>query len=790
MSVGDNASHKLALSRANLPDILVGLSLVIISAIMALAIVQSREQRSTAAQMERHTYEVLLQVQKLSDVLQKAETGSRGYLLTNDRQFLDTFNQGSNAAPAELAQLRRFTRDNDAQQENIDQLALVVGQRLQRLREGIERAASGDQPGAIELLKPGQGFASMRSTQAMLDRISDIEKTLLKQRRETYADAARKADFLVIGLLLLIVLILGFAIRNLIAANRAKLKTQALETEQSLLGQLRAADAAAVRSAALVSAIGDSTPDCIYAKDRHGRIIYANPSTVRVIGQPLGQILGASTSDFNEVPEEVVQIDKNDARIMETGVGEVFEETLTDPAGQALLFRSTKSPLLGADGEVIGIAGISVDITAERQAAEAMSQKLEAQVAERTAELATALTALQSEVAERERVEAQIRQMQKIESIGQLTGGIAHDFNNMLAVVLGSLEIVRRRMGSDPAKALSAVENAEEGAKRAAQLTARLLAFSRQLPLAPEPVDANSLVGGMSELLRSTIGEPVQIETVLAGGLWKCLIDAPQLENAIVNLCVNARDAMPDGGKLTIETHNCHLDDNYAARNAEVEAGQYVLVSVSDSGSGMPPAVIERAFDPFFTTKEVGKGTGLGLSQVHGFVRQSGGHIKIYSEEGAGTTVKLYLPRYIGKEAVTSPHTSTDDTVLPLAKDGETVLVVEDEAQVRQVSVEQLRDLGYAVIEAASGEEALLILANDPRVDLIFTDIVMPGMNGRMLADSVAASGNHVQILYTTGYTRNAVVHNRTLDPGTEFIAKPYTARALATKVRAVLDRR
>ncbi len=256
---------------------------------------------------------------------------------------------------------------------------------------------------------------------------------------------------------------------------------------------------------------------------------------------------------------------------------------------------------------------------------------------------------LLAEAASRATVEAQVRQMQKMESIGQLTGGIAHDFNNMLAIVIGSLDLARRRLRSDPDRAAENIESALQGADRAAQLTARLLAFSRQQPLAPRALDINRLVGSMSEMLRRTLGEAVRFETVLAGGLWPAFVDAAQLENALVNLAVNARDAMAEGGRLTVETNNGHLDDAYAAAHSEVVAGQYVMISVTDTGCGMPPHVIERAFDPFFTTKSVGKGTGMGLSQVFGFVKQSGGHVKIYSEVGVGTTVKLYLRRHFGE---------------------------------------------------------------------------------------------------------------------------------------------
>ena len=395
---------------------------------------------------------------------------------------------------------------------------------------------------------------------------------------------------------------------------------------------------------------------------------------------------------------------------------------------------------------------------------------------------------LKAEAAQREAAESQVRQMQKMESLGQLTGGVAHDFNNMLAIVLGSLELAKRRLkgGEDP-RVLQAIDNAVEGAERAAQLTQRLLVFSRQSPLEPRVLDFNKLVGGMSELLRRTIGEQLKVETVLAGGLWRVRVDPGQLEAAVLNLCVNSRDAMPEGGRLTIETANAHLDDAYAEVNAEAQAGQYVMVSVTDTGIGMPADVAERAFDPFFTTKGAGRGTGLGLSQVHGFIRQSGGHVKIYSEPGVGTTVKLYLPRHYGQDAV---HDVGEAAALaaPRGRPEEIVLVVEDEERVRHLTVDGLRELGYTVVQAADANQALAVLELQPRVDLLFTDIVMPDMNGRKLADLAREKRPDLKVLYTTGYTRNAIVHNGVLDPGVSLLQKPFTLERLARKVRQELD--
>jgi len=407
---------------------------------------------------------------------------------------------------------------------------------------------------------------------------------------------------------------------------------------------------------------------------------------------------------------------------------------------------------------------------------------------QRLAEAHAAHDAMVDVMAQREASEAQVRQLQKIESLGQLTGGIAHDFNNMLTIIIGSLDLARRKLSDrDPAVA-RLMDQAMEGAKRAATLTARLLAFSRQAPLSPEVIDVNKLVSNMSELFRRTLGEQVKIETVLAGGLWPTNVDKSQMENALLNLAVNARDAMNEGGGgLTIETANTHLDEDYARANSDTKAGQYVMLAVSDTGGGMSPEVVAKAFDPFFTTKSVGKGTGVGLSQVYGFIKQSGGHAKIYSEEGRGTTVKLYLPRAVGAEATKAAPVPVVESI-PAGTREELILVVEDEAQVRHLSVEALRDLGYSVRHACNGTEALEVLEQQPGIKLLFTDIVMPGMTGRELADQATAARPDLKVLYTTGYTRNAVVHNGTLDAGVAFLQKPFTIEKLAAKVRERLD--
>ena len=398
--------------------------------------------------------------------------------------------------------------------------------------------------------------------------------------------------------------------------------------------------------------------------------------------------------------------------------------------------------------------------------------------------LRDANAALVNEAAQRSKLAEQLRQSQKMELLGQLAGGLAHDLNNMLLVILNGVGLAKRalaREGGNPQRYLDA---ATVGVERAAALTHRLLAFSRQQPLSPQPIDPNKMVSGMAELLVRTLGEAVRLETVLAGGLWRTQADANELESALLNLALNARDAMPVGGKLTIETSNAFLDEDYAARQIGIPSGQYVLIAVTDTGTGMTSDVMERAFDPFYTTKPAGQGTGLGLSQVYGFVRQSGGHVKIYSEPGQGTTVKIYLPRHYG--AAEEP--------LPLSKElaarrpRETILLVEDDERVRLLTADMLAELGYRVLRADGAAAALRELDRNAEVDLLFTDIVMPDKNGRKLADEACARRPGLKVLFTTGYTRNAIVHNGVLDAGVNLIVKPYSIDELSRKLSEILD--
>jgi PAS domain S-box-containing protein len=391
--------------------------------------------------------------------------------------------------------------------------------------------------------------------------------------------------------------------------------------------------------------------------------------------------------------------------------------------------------------------------------------------------------------AELQATQEALRQAQKMEAVGQLTGGIAHDFNNLLAGITGSLELLQRRVATGRTDGLERYTSAAvTSAQRAAALTQRLLAFARRQPLDPKRVEANRLVAGMEDLLRRTLGPGVDLEMVLAGGLWPTLCDANQLESAILNLAINARDAMPSGGRLTVETANAHLDDAYArAQGGEIRPGQYIAISVTDTGTGMPPDVIAKAFDPFFTTKPIGQGTGLGLSMLYGFVKQSEGHVRIYSELGKGTTFKLYLPRHVGRADDDEASRETSET--PRAETGETVLVVEDEAIVRMLVTETLEELGYAAIEAPDGPSGLRILQSNVRIDLLVTDVGLPGLNGRQLADAARVSRPDLRVLFLTGYAHNAAIGNgAVLGTGMELMTKPFALDALATKIRALIE--
>lgn len=495
------------------------------------------------------------------------------------------------------------------------------------------------------------------------------------------------------------------------------------------------------------------TDYAIYMLDPAGNVVNWNPGAQRIKGYAREEVLGQHFSRFYTDEDRSLEVP---ARALATAATSGKYETegwRVRKDGSRFWASVVINAIHDSQGELVGFAKVTRDLT-ERRAAE-----------------------------------EQLRQVQKMESVGQLTGGVAHDFNNLLTVIIGNLDALQRHLrepAADMERLKRSAENAMRGARRGESLTQRLLAFSRQQPLEPRPVDIGRLVAGMSDLLRRTLGEQVAIETALTGGLWQVEVDPNQLEVAILNLAINARDAMPNGGRLTLETANVFLDHAYAAGQSEVVPGQYVQLAMSDSGAGMTPEVQARAFDPFFTTKDVGQGTGLGLSQVYGFVKQSRGHVKIYSEPGEGTTIKIYLPRLHAEQAFESPK----EMPAPVrGRANETILVVEDDEDVRASTTEMLRDLGYTILEAANARIGLQLLDGHPEIRLLFTDVGLPGgKNGRQLADQARRRRRNLKVLFASGYARNAIVHDGRLDPGVELITKPFTQAVLAARVRDILD--
>ena len=483
--------------------------------------------------------------------------------------------------------------------------------------------------------------------------------------------------------------------------------------------------------------------------DVQGRWLSINPVWTELLSWTEAELLGR-TSEWMEHPDDRARTRENTSKVA-AGSSQRFENRFRDRGGAYHWFSWT-----AIEAEEL-IYCVARDVTAEREQAEA-----------------------------RARLEDQLRQSQKMEAVGQLTGGLAHDFNNLLTGITGSLELLQARIAQGRIKDVDRYVNAAQGAaRRAAALTHRLLAFSRRQTLDPRPTDVNRLVVGMEDLIRRTAGPGITVEPMVgAVGLWPVLVDPGQLENALLNLCINARDAMPDGGKITIETGNRWLD-RQAAAERDLTPGQYVSMCVSDSGTGMPPEVIARAFDPFFTTKPIGQGTGLGLSMIYGFVQQSGGQVRIYSELGQGATVCIYLPRHVGEADTIEATPELGDA--PRAERGETVLVVDDEPTVRMLVTEVLEDLGYIAIEAADGPAGLKVLQSAVRIDLLVTDVGLPGMNGRQLADAARVARPELKVLFITGYAENAVISHGHLDPGMHVLTKPFAMEALASRIRDLI---
>ncbi len=497
------------------------------------------------------------------------------------------------------------------------------------------------------------------------------------------------------------------------------------------------------------------TDYAIYRLDPQGFITNWNEGAQRIKGYTADEVIRQHFSRFYTEEDRAAGLP---ARVLETAAREgkyEAEAWRVRKDGSRFWASVVVDALRDEKGRLLGFAKVTRDITERREA-------------EETLKLA----------------QAALAQAQKMEAVGQLTGGIAHDFNNFLTTILGNAELVERRQtGAEEKRFLQGIIRAAE---RATALTQRLLAFSRRQTLAPSVIDLNRLVTDLTDLLRRALGESIALEARLAEELWRCFVDPNQLESTLLNLVINARDAMPDGGKLVIETGNTYLDEYYAASHADVRPGHYVLLAVSDTGIGMTREILDRAFEPFFTTKQSGKGTGLGLSQVFGFIKQSGGHIKLYSEIGQGTTVKIYLPRYAAADGVAPVRRRMPPN---LGAKGETILVVEDDEDVREYCVQALLQLGYRVIDAGDALAALHILEREKEISLLFSDVGLPGMNGRKLADEARRRFPDLLILFSTGYGGPALIHHAILERGTELLAKPFTIESLARKLRQMLDK-
>jgi PAS domain S-box-containing protein len=537
--------------------------------------------------------------------------------------------------------------------------------------------------------------------------------------------------------------VIGFAKVTRDITERQKAHNELLESER--------------RYRRLIEAVVDYA---IFQLDPAGNVTTWNPGAQRIKGYDPDEIIGQHFSRFY-TPEDI-QIGVPKLALAEAAKQGRFEAEgwRIRKDGSRFWASVVIDRITDEAGELVGFAKVTRDVTERKQAQD-----------------------------ELQRVQQQLAASQKLEAVGQLSGGIAHDFNNLLMIVLGNLETAERnsRGLTNSTNLQRALANAKRGAQRAAALTSRLLAFSRRQALDPQPINLNNFLNGLQEFLQRTLGERIEVQTVGSAGLWSIEADTNHLESAIINLGINARDAMPDGGKLTVEAVNVLADEDYCRINPELSRGQYVIICVTDTGTGMTADVLNHAFEPFFTTKELGQGTGLGLSQVYGFVKQSGGHVKIYSEVSQGTSIRMYFPRYHGDAR---PAEGDADEFRPEGEKLETILVVEDDTDLRAYVSELLRDLNYRVVAASSAQAALtILLQEEPKVDLLLTDVVMPGINGRELGRRAQQIRPGIKILYMTGYSRNAVVHQGRLDEGVELLEKPISQAKLALRVREMLDR-
>ncbi len=681
----------------------------------------------------RHTYEVLAAIKDLEVSLRDAESGQRGYVMTGDERYLQPYTLAVGRIGAELEDLRRLTVDNAAQQAGLRALALPLQQRLDFMADVRRvRDASGFDR-ALALIRTGVGHTEMLQTQAILTSMTAEEQGLLDRRLAATARHGRWLSALALAGAALALLALAWSARSL---NSGWIRSRRDEEEQRTLAlRLRASLDSLSQGVAVFDADGLLTN-----RNERFQVLLRLPGRLVAAGIPYASLVAHCAEpgpDQIELESEA-QISGGGARSR----GAVVTYERSRPDGDHLELRRTSMP---GEGFVLTVS----DMTKRMQA------------------------------------EAVLREAQKMQAIGQLTGGIAHDFNNLLTVILGNLETVQRKLPED--HVLQArIGRAVWAAQRGASLTAQLLAFARRQPLAPAPIDLSRTVPELVPLLARTLGERIEVRFVGSAGPGAARGAGAPRADPRGDGGVDARDAMPDGGRLTLELANKVLDAAYAQAQAEVTAGDYVMLAVSDTGQGMTAEVAARVFEPFFTTKPDGQGTGLGLAMVFGFIKQSRGHVKIYSEPGQGTSVKLYLPRAIGGAAAPAARS---EAPIELARAGTTLLVVEDEPSVREITVAILRDYGYQVFEAAAGQEAMALFdAHGPGIDMLISDVVLPGaLRGRELAERITALRPEVKILFMSGYTENSIVHHGRLDDGVQLISKPFQREQLAAKVAELL---
>jgi PAS domain S-box-containing protein len=699
--------------------------LILLFAICAGVVIHATSSSNANRASVLHGIQIVQAAETLLTLLQDAETGQRGYILTRQEQYLAPYRVAIVQIPPTFDTLRSLLTNDPAETDQVSRLQDAIHTKLFELAKTVDVAQNQGFDAAAKIVLTDVGKKAM-------DEIRQTIRALVAEEQEM--GAIKRADVYFWDRVNLLLAAIGGPIIF------ATLIFAAFLVHRSI-GRLQQAEQGVRQQAGLLQATLDNVRDGVAAFDGEGSLMAANRRFFELLGFP---------KEFAETGHPLSAFTGFEADRTQRVFNETSQQAEAAPQNSAI------------------VKHIAVDKRELEIYRNAMPQG--------------GFIVTATDITQRLRTEAALRQSQKMESIGQLTGGVAHDFNNLLQVIIGNLEFLSREV-QDNQDTQQRAKSALLGAQRGARLTRQLLAFARRQPLSPVPVDLGRLIQGMTDLLRRTLGEHIQIETVVAGGLWNTLVDPTQVESAILNLAINARDAMPEGGKLTIEVGNAFLDDTYAAEHMEVTSGQYVMLGATDTGVGMPPDVAARAFEPFFTTKQESEGTGLGLSMVWGLVKQSGGHVRIYSELGQGTTIKLYLPRE--RRAEERLPGAFDQSIVG---GSERILVVEDDAQVRQIAVDMLKQLGYRVLTAEDGEQALALIQSGATFDLLFTDVVMPGPIGsRELARQAQALLPGIRILYTSGYTENAVIHHGRLDPGVHLLSKPYGIEELARKVRLVL---